>query len=118
MQEDNSLQQNMGLDGVAEEVLNEASEDSEQPSESSERSSAVPEERFGHETKSRVRTEDHTLPVREVAKIFEERGLAVTERTVLNWCHPNKRDGSYRLDCFFDPVTCPPKTSPTHKREL
>lgn len=104
MEEDNNLQHDMEIKGVAEKVLNEPSEDSEQLSEGSEQESEVSEERFGHQTKSRVRTQDHTLSVREVAKIFEEKGLDVTERTVLNWCHPNKKDGSYRLDCYFDPL--------------
>jgi hypothetical protein len=47
------------------------------------------------------RTEDHTITVREAAKIFEEANLPVTERTIINWCNPNKR-GIVRLDCYFD----------------
>jgi hypothetical protein len=47
------------------------------------------------------RTEDHTVTVREAAKIFEEAGLPVTERTIINWCNPNKR-GIVRLDCYFN----------------
>jgi hypothetical protein len=47
------------------------------------------------------RTEDHTVTVREAGKIFEEASLPVTERTIINWCNPNKR-GIVRLDCYFD----------------
>jgi hypothetical protein len=47
------------------------------------------------------RTEEHAVTVREAAKIFEEANLPVTERTIINWCNPNKR-GIVRLDCYFD----------------
>lgn len=47
------------------------------------------------------RSKDHTIPVRGAAKIFEEAKLPVTERTIINWCNPNKR-GIVRLDCYFD----------------
>jgi hypothetical protein len=47
------------------------------------------------------RTTEHTLTVHEVAKTFEERGLYITERTILNWCHPNKK-GITRLDCYYE----------------
>ena len=104
MQEDHYSQHNEGPGRLAEKVLSEISEDSEHTSEISEQPSEFAEVRLGHETKSRARMEEHTLAVREVARIFEESGLDVTERTVLNWCHPNKRDGSYRLDCYFDLV--------------
>jgi hypothetical protein len=47
------------------------------------------------------RTEDHTVTVRDAAKIFEEANMPATERTIINWCNPNKR-GIVRLDCYFD----------------
>lgn len=48
------------------------------------------------------RQENHTLTVRDVARIFEGAGVARTERSIINWCHPN-RTGVARLDCYFDP---------------
>jgi hypothetical protein len=47
------------------------------------------------------KTEEHTVTVREAAKIFEEANLRFTERTIINWCNPNKR-GIVRLDAYFD----------------
>jgi len=47
------------------------------------------------------RTGEHTVTVGEAAKIFEEANLHVTERTIINWCNPNKR-GIVRLDGYFD----------------
>jgi hypothetical protein len=47
------------------------------------------------------RSAEHTLSVRDTAKIFESAAFPLTERTVINWCHPN-RHGVERLDCFFD----------------
>src|SRR6266849_9032800 len=46
--------------------------------------------------------ENHTLTVREVARMFESAGVARTERSVTNWCQPNK-SGIARLDAYFDP---------------
>jgi len=48
------------------------------------------------------RSENHTLTVREVARRFEDAGVARTERSIVNWCQPNKM-GVARLDCYFDP---------------
>ena len=48
------------------------------------------------------RKENHTLTVREVARMFETAGVARTERSIINWCQPNKT-GVARLDCYFDP---------------
>jgi hypothetical protein len=48
------------------------------------------------------RKEDHTLTVREVARMFEAAGVARTERSITNWCQPNKL-GVARLDAYFDP---------------
>ena len=48
------------------------------------------------------RKENHTLTVREVARMFEAAGVARTERSIINWCQLNKM-GVPRLDCYFDP---------------
>lgn len=48
------------------------------------------------------RNENHTLTVREVARMFETAGVARTERSIVNWCQPNK-SGIARLDAYFDP---------------
>lgn len=48
------------------------------------------------------RDENHTLIVREVARMFEAAGVARTERSIVNWCQPN-RTGIARLDAYFDP---------------
>jgi hypothetical protein len=48
------------------------------------------------------RNENHTLTVREVARRFDAAGVARTERSVTNWCQPNK-SGIARLDAYFDP---------------
>ncbi len=48
------------------------------------------------------RKENHTLTVREVARLFESAGVARTERSIVNWCQPN-RTGIARLDSYFDP---------------
>jgi hypothetical protein len=46
--------------------------------------------------------QNHTLTVREVARMFETEGVARTERSITNWCQPNK-SGITRLDNYFDP---------------
>lgn len=48
-----------------------------------------------------ARSDQHTLTVREVARMFEAAGVARTERSIVNWCQPN-RQGIARLDAFFD----------------
>lgn len=48
------------------------------------------------------RKETHTLTVREAARMFEAAGVARTERSIVNWCQPNKT-GVARLDAYFDP---------------
>ena len=40
--------------------------------------------------------------MREAARLFEAAGVARTERSIVNWCQPN-RQGICRLDCYFDP---------------
>jgi hypothetical protein len=58
-------------------------------------------EAFGNVRKVKERTENHTLTVREVARHFEDAGVPRTERSIINWCRPN-RQGVPRLDAFFD----------------
>jgi hypothetical protein len=48
------------------------------------------------------RKEYCTLTVREAARLFESAGVARTERSIINWCQPNKM-GVARLDNYFDP---------------
>ena len=48
-----------------------------------------------------ARTDQHTLTVREVARLFEQAGVPRTERSIVNWCQPNHQ-GIARLDAFFD----------------
>jgi len=48
------------------------------------------------------RKEDQILTVREVAKLFENAGVARTERSIINWCQPGKI-GVPRLDAYYDP---------------
>ena len=59
-------------------------------------------EAFGRVRQVAERKENHTLTVREVARRFEEAGVARTERSIINWCQPN-RQGISRLDCYYDP---------------
>jgi hypothetical protein len=58
--------------------------------------------RFGNVPKASERKENHTLTVREAARMFETAGVARTERSIVNWCQPNKT-GIARLDSYFDP---------------
>ena len=48
------------------------------------------------------RNENHTLTVREAARLFETAGVARTERSIVNWCQLNGQ-GVARLDAYFDP---------------
>jgi hypothetical protein len=48
------------------------------------------------------RKKNHSLTIRDVARLFETAGVARTERSIVNWCQPN-RQGICRLDCYFDP---------------
>ena|SRR5438477_3575510 len=61
-----------------------------------------PSEEFRTGPKLSERSESHTLTVREVARMFESAGVARTERSIVNWCRPNKL-GMPRLDAYFDP---------------
>lgn len=57
---------------------------------------------FGKIPQQAERKENHTLTVREAARRFETAGVARTERSIVNWCQPN-RQGIARLDSYFDP---------------
>lgn len=59
-------------------------------------------EDFGNVPQTAERKENHTLTVRETARMFEAAGVARTERSIINWCQPN-RQGITRLDSYFDP---------------
>jgi len=59
-------------------------------------------EDFGNIPHATERRENHTLTVRETARMFETAGVARTERSVINWCQPN-RQGISRLDSYYDP---------------
>jgi len=59
-------------------------------------------EDFGKIPQVTERKENHTLTVRETARMFEAAGVARTERSVINWCQPN-RQGITRLDSYYDP---------------
>lgn len=59
-------------------------------------------ESFRSVPKGSERKESHTLTVREAARMFETAGVARTERSITNWCQPN-RSGIARLDAYFDP---------------
>ena len=58
-------------------------------------------EPFRNVRKLSERTENHTLTVREVARLFENESVPRTERSIINWCRIN-RQGVARLDAFFD----------------
>ncbi len=57
---------------------------------------------FGTVPQAAERRENHTLTVRETARRFETAGVARTERSIINWCQPN-RQGIARLDGYYDP---------------
>src|ERR1019366_10750177 len=59
-------------------------------------------EQFGNVPKASELKENHTLTVREASRMFEAASVARTERSIINWCQPNKM-GIPRLDCYFDP---------------
>jgi hypothetical protein len=59
-------------------------------------------ENFGKVPQVAERKENHTLTVRETARMFEAAGVARTERSIINWCQPN-RQGITRLDSYYDP---------------
>jgi len=59
-------------------------------------------EECGNVPQNTERKETHTLTVRETARMFETAGVARTERSIINWCQPN-RQGIKRLDSYYDP---------------
>jgi hypothetical protein len=59
-------------------------------------------EAFGTVPQVSERRENHTLTVRETARLFEAAGVARTERSIINWCQPN-RQGIARLDSYYEP---------------
>ncbi len=61
-----------------------------------------PTEEFGKAPQVAEGRENHTLTVRETARMFEAASVARTERTIINWCQPNRQSIS-RLDSYYDP---------------
>ena len=61
-----------------------------------------PSESFRSVPHASERKENHTLTVREAARMFETAGVARTERSITNWCQQN-RTGVARLDAYYDP---------------
>jgi len=57
---------------------------------------------FGTVPQVAERRQNHTLTVRETARMFEAAGVTRTERSIINWCQPN-RQGIARLDGYYDP---------------
>ena len=57
---------------------------------------------FGSVPQASEHRETHTLTVKETARMFEAAGVARTERSIINWCQPN-RQGIKRLDSYYDP---------------
>lgn len=64
----------------------------------------IPQDAEGFRTVQQVsdRKENHTLTVREVARLFEAAGVARSERSIVNWCQHNVL-GVGKLDAYFDP---------------
>jgi len=84
--------------------------DSEKPLENQSESFGKSQETFGklrkasespQESFGKVRKENHILTVKEVLKIFESKNVDITERSIINYCHPNKY-GVSLLDCYLD----------------
>src|ERR1017187_2061130 len=53
-------------------------------------------EAFRNVPQAAERKENHTLTVREAARLFEDAGVARSERSIVNWCQAN-RQGIPRL---------------------
>ena len=58
-------------------------------------------EPFGKLPNRSERKENHILTVHTTARQFEDAGVPRTERSITNWCQPD-RNGVSRLDCYFD----------------
>ena len=59
-------------------------------------------EPFGKLPNRSEKKENHILTVHSTARKFEDAGVPRTERSITNWCQPD-RNGVSRLDCYFDP---------------
>jgi hypothetical protein len=59
-------------------------------------------ETFGIFPNASERKENHILTVHIAARKFEDAGVPRTERSITNWCQPDRNSVS-RLDCYFDP---------------
>src|SRR5687768_9297092 len=57
-------------------------------------------ERFRSVPHQPERKENHTLTVREVARMFEAAGVARTERSIVNWCQRDAQ-GFGKLDAYY-----------------
>jgi hypothetical protein len=58
-------------------------------------------ERFRSVPHPSERKENHTLTVREAARMFEAAGVARTERSLVNWCQRDAQ-GFGKLDAYYD----------------
>ena len=86
---------------TASESFGNSSESKANLSETETQVSESKEEIFRKLTKASEKTVDHSLTVRETAKIFEDSGVPRTERSIINWCNQNSQ-GECRLDCYYD----------------
>ena len=59
-------------------------------------------EELGKVPQPRDKSEYHTITVRQAARMLEDAGVPRTERSITNWCSPN-RQGISRLDCYLEP---------------
>ncbi len=83
------------------EPIGNDSEDSQKDSEDIRNEEVEPSEKRAGFPKFKKRTADHNTTVRTAAKSLEASGHPITERTIINWCHPAKH-GSAKLDCAWD----------------
>jgi hypothetical protein len=70
-----------------------------------ERSEYVPNEVFESHRTAPICSEEHaehTITVREAARIFEEAGVPRTERAITNWCNKNARGITRLTACYND----------------
>lgn len=73
------------------------------PKETLDRSEDVPKEepeQYRTAPTCSAEHQKHTITIREAARIFEEAGVARTERALTNWCNINTK-GIRRLDCCY-----------------
>jgi len=62
-----------------------------------------PSEGFGSLPNLSERKANHTLTVRQAARMFEDAGVPRSDHTITNWCHADKETGASKLDCYRDP---------------